>query len=209
MRARGHVMAVCTAGLVGTTVLAGAYDGVVTWGDATWDAGSGSGTVDVMWQSSETLAGFQFNVPTDQCTLTGVTGLECDETWSLHSTADLVLCFANGPSGHIPPSESPLGLVTIEFTANEGAEILFVDAIFATPDAQAIEVDATDIHVVGQAPCTADVHPPGGDGVVDVNEILAILADWGSTKSPYDVNGDGVVNVTDVLAVLEAWGQCP
>ena len=38
--------------------------------------------------------------------------------------------------------------------------------------------------------------------------LLAVLAAWGSTGVPEDVNGDGVVNVLDLLEVLAAWGPC-
>jgi len=49
-----------------------------------------------------------------------------------------------------------------------------------------------------------------GDGVVDVLDLLAVLAAWGSSGGglPEDVTGDGVVDVLDLLAVLGAWGPC-
>jgi hypothetical protein len=46
-----------------------------------------------------------------------------------------------------------------------------------------------------------------GDGVVDVNDLLIIIADWGpcSGECPADLNGDGVVSVGDILAILSYW----
>ena len=46
-----------------------------------------------------------------------------------------------------------------------------------------------------------------GDGVVDVNDLLIIIADWGpcSGDCPADLNGDGVVSVGDILAILSYW----
>jgi len=45
-----------------------------------------------------------------------------------------------------------------------------------------------------------------GDGVVDVLDLLAVLAAWGECVGcPEDINGDGVVDVLDLLAVLAAW----
>jgi len=55
--------------------------------------------------------------------------------------------------------------------------------------------------------CPADVT---GDQVVDVLDLLAVLAAWGDTGQglPEDISGDGVVDVVDVLQVLSAWGSC-
>ncbi len=44
-----------------------------------------------------------------------------------------------------------------------------------------------------------------GDGVVDVRDLLAVLAAWGNTSGPEDINGDGIVNVQDLLLVLANW----
>jgi hypothetical protein len=49
------------------------------------------------------------------------------------------------------------------------------------------------------------------DGVVDVVDFLNLLADWGSTDSPYDNapdGGDGIVGVEDFLFLLAVWGLC-
>ncbi len=47
-----------------------------------------------------------------------------------------------------------------------------------------------------------------GDGVVDVLDLLAVLAAWGQTEVIEDINGDGIVDVLDLLQVLSAWGPC-
>lgn len=45
-----------------------------------------------------------------------------------------------------------------------------------------------------------------GDGVVGVNDILALIAVWGPCETcSADLNGDGVVNVTDLLEVIANW----
>ena len=47
-------------------------------------------------------------------------------------------------------------------------------------------------------------------GSVDVDDVLAVVSDWGPCPTcPGDVTEDGVVNTDDVLAVLAAWGDCP
>ena len=54
-------------------------------------------------------------------------------------------------------------------------------------------------------PCVEDIN---GDGVVNVLDLLEVLAAWGNAGGPADVNGDGIVDVLDLLAVLAAWGPC-
>ena len=49
---------------------------------------------------------------------------------------------------------------------------------------------------------TGDVN---GDGVVDVLDLLLLLAAWGNLGGPEDVNGDGVVDVLDLLLLLANW----
>jgi len=48
-----------------------------------------------------------------------------------------------------------------------------------------------------------------GDGVVDVLDLLAVLAAWGQTGDPgfipEDVEEDGVIDVLDLLKVLGCW----
>ena len=44
-------------------------------------------------------------------------------------------------------------------------------------------------------PCAGD---RDGDGTVDVNDLLAIIAGWGD---PYGVD--------DLLEVISCWGDCP
>jgi len=53
--------------------------------------------------------------------------------------------------------------------------------------------------------CPADVT---GDGVVDVLDLLEVLAQWGTSGSA-DINGDGIVDVLDLLKLLGLWGPCP
>ncbi len=53
--------------------------------------------------------------------------------------------------------------------------------------------------------CPADVN---GDGEVNVNDLLAIIAEWGASGGSSDVDGNGTVDVSDLLAVIAAWGGC-
>jgi hypothetical protein len=55
----------------------------------------------------------------------------------------------------------------------------------------------------------ADTLAPGdvdGDGVVGVNDLLAVIGAWGPCQGcTEDINNDGVVNVTDLLEVIGNW----
>ena len=47
-----------------------------------------------------------------------------------------------------------------------------------------------------------------GDGIIDANDILGVLADWGFCPGcSADTNGDNIVDVNDVLNVLECWSE--
>ena len=58
--------------------------------------------------------------------------------------------------------------------------------------------------------CAADVNI---DGMVDIDDVFAVLAAWGACGDPddcpADVNGDDVVDIDDLFDVLAAWGPCP
>ncbi len=63
--------------------------------------------------------------------------------------------------------------------------------------------------------CAADIAPPGGNGTVNVSDLLAVINGWGACGMPCppscaaDINHDCNVNVSDLLAVISAWGPCP
>lgn len=59
----------------------------------------------------------------------------------------------------------------------------------------------------------ADVVPLGHgdvnlDGIVDVNDLLAVITTWGDCPAicPADLNCDNIVDVNDLLAVITNWG---
>ena len=46
-----------------------------------------------------------------------------------------------------------------------------------------------------------------GDGIVNTEDLLALLAAWGPCpECPEDINGDGTVNTSDLLILLANWG---
>jgi len=66
--------------------------------------------------------------------------------------------------------------------------------------------------------CGADIAPAGlppGDGVINVEDLLAVIGGWGLCidpgNCPADIapcGSDEVVNVSDLLAVIGSWGPC-
>ncbi len=84
--------------------------------------------------------------------------------------------------------------------------------ILMDPGGQTVELHveevATDLALIEKSPpCTADIN---GDGVVDVLDLLKLLAAWGMTGDmAEDVNDDGVVDVLDLIMLLGWWGPCP
>jgi hypothetical protein len=68
--------------------------------------------------------------------------------------------------------------------------------------------------------CAADVAPPGGNGVVNIDDLLAVVNTWGQTQNPPGTgprpagdcapppNGNCLVNIDDLLAVVNGWGTC-
>lgn len=57
--------------------------------------------------------------------------------------------------------------------------------------------------------CPADIAPENEpDGLVNVDDMLAVINAWGPCLCSEDVNGNGIVDVDDLLAVINAWGPC-
>jgi hypothetical protein len=67
-------------------------------------------------------------------------------------------------------------------------------------------VGVDDVLIDVAPACPADINDSGSVGIED---LLAVIAAWGSGPGPADVNGDGTVNIADLLAVIAAWGVCP
>ncbi|MCH2140395.1 MAG: alpha-amylase family glycosyl hydrolase [Phycisphaerales bacterium] len=53
-------------------------------------------------------------------------------------------------------------------------------------------------------PCLNDLD---GDGTVSVDDLLNVIASWGTSGA--DVTGDGLTDVNDLLSVIGAFGECP
>ena len=57
--------------------------------------------------------------------------------------------------------------------------------------------------IPGVVTCTGDLDT---DGTVGVEDLLIVIAGWGSPDA--DLNDDGTTDVEDILIVISAWGDC-
>ena len=78
-----------------------------------------------------------------------------------------------------------------------------------------ISMLAIQIEITSDSSCLADLvgGQDGGDGIVDVNDLLALIGDWGLSDSPADITGaggnpDGIVDIADLLELIAQWGPC-
>ena len=53
--------------------------------------------------------------------------------------------------------------------------------------------------------CTADFT---GNGGVDIDDLLQLIAAWGATSGAEDLDGNGAVDIDDLLILISAWGPC-
>ena len=155
-----------------------------------------------MWTSSETIAGFQFDV--NGVTLTSVDGGITEKLgWLTSHNTFRVLGVALTADSYIPPQPAPTLLLTLHFE-NAGDVIHFEGVLFVDNFTKEIKVDSSD-EIIVTPDCIADIN---GDATVDVVDLLEVVGSWGESNVPADINGDGIVNVSDLLAVVDAWGLC-
>ena len=123
---------------------------------------------------------------------------------------------------------APLAFVGGQATGNgaEPAQLTFAfDTAGAAPGQyeSTIDILTSDEDIPGESQATLLLHlivtiePVGpipgdinGDGVVDVQDLLALFSAWGPCPGPpdpcpADINGDGAVDVQDLLALFANW----
>ena len=92
---------------------------------------------------------------------------------------------------------TPTAEVRVKFTANGTDANTLVEA--GIDDFAVNNIDC------GSTPCPADIT---ANGIIDVDDLLAVVNAWGTKGGAADVTGNGVVDVDDLLAVINAWGTC-
>jgi hypothetical protein len=92
---------------------------------------------------------------------------------------------------------TPTNQVRVRFTADDSPNDSLVEAL--------IDDFAVSVLECEESECPEDIN---GDGVVDTEDLLILLGNWGNAGDG-DVDGDGVVGTADLLMLLAAWGECP
>ena len=77
-------------------------------------------------------------------------------------------------------------------------------AILTDPQWKLATVLPDDVYAPS-APCPGDVD---GDSLVNVDDLLAVISDWGQVGDGTDIDESGSVDVNDLLVVISAWGAC-
>ena len=96
------------------------------------------------------------------------------------------------------------------FVPTDELLLKFVACDYSNPTDVEAAVDAVRIE---QNPC-ADLEPTciqdlvGNDGLVDIQDLLRMLAGYGLDDPVCDLDQDGDVDIEDLLSVLNAWGTC-
>ena len=106
-----------------------------------------------------------------------------------------------GPGEHVACTE-PGGLASIPCTAGETYLVRIGSADGSTGTGTIFF-----LFNEGETPCPGDCGD--GNGVIDVNDLLALLDQYGA-PGDCDIDGNGNVNVNDLLEMLGVYGDaCP
>ncbi len=106
-------------------------------------------------------------------------------------------------------------IASLDVKLEAGQYILIIFAAFVNPGDVDCGVNCgDDSYYEMTVDCGKLACPPcpdlSGNGVVDFEDILEVLAHWGEDGSMGgDTNDDNDVDFEDILNILGAWGPCP
>ncbi|MDP6158600.1 MAG: hypothetical protein QF534_07150, partial [Phycisphaerales bacterium] len=89
-----------------------------------------------------------------------------------------------------------------EFGAQE-PDISYGRLIDGGPDLDYLSTATPGESNEGADPCSGDLD---GDGTVGVDDLLSLIAVWGTPDG--DIDGDGTTGVDDLLLLISLWGDC-
>lgn len=117
--------------------------------------------------------------------------------------------FVAATASDIGIAGTPLLLVAGDVN-NDGLDDLvsLVDGTALAGGAATISVNLND---TSNRVCTGDISPSrGGDGIVDIDDLFAVINNWGVCGGcPADLDVNGVVDVDDLFTAINHWGTCP
>jgi hypothetical protein len=140
-------------------------------------------------------------------------GVDVEEGGVLRVYKDAVQIFEGYDiAQHCDPSNPAVGMNQLR-VYNSNASVtttLIIDNISNEP--------VVNLCAVSLGSCPADVSPTGLPGLVDIDDLLTVITNWGHGGQPVGPrpegdcapgsSGDCVVNIDDLLAVINAWGPC-
>ena len=115
-----------------------------------------------------------------------------------------------GPTGH--GSAIDFNFNTMTITNVRGLDAGGYDCVLSAAGCGSVTSGTPTLTVNGTCPpCPADTN---ADGVVDVDDLLAVIGAWGPCPPPPpacagDLDQSNTVDVNDLLAVIGSWGNCP
>lgn len=78
-------------------------------------------------------------------------------------------------------------------------------AMTSSGDWKDVRNTAAGLHAIVEVPCTGDID---SSGIVDGEDLGALLAAWGTTAVHADLDQNGIVDGSDLGLVLASWGIC-
>jgi hypothetical protein len=88
---------------------------------------------------------------------------------------------------------------------DDDVEVILEPIPGALPELPGFEED-DELQIAPPDLCPADIN---NSGDVDVQDLLLLLAAWGTDDDDADIDNSGNVDVGDLLLLLAAWGDCP
>ena len=120
---------------------------------------------------------------------------DADVDGTIDVSADMFMQLNGKGFGQFDVTNVFLGDVMVDMGWPFGMQNVQIDRIYIDG-----YIDVTPIII----PCPEDTD---GDGMVNVNDVLAAIGNWGGSGTG-DVDGSGIVDVSDLLAMVAAWGPC-
>ncbi|MCH7603977.1 MAG: hypothetical protein IIB54_14540 [Planctomycetes bacterium] len=140
----------------------------------------------------------------NHCTIQGLTG----SLGGVGNIGDDPLFVDADGADNVPATEDDdlhLSVGSTSIDSGDNDAVILADITTDLNGNERIFNDTVDrgAYEFNQTSCPADIAPPGGDGRVNILDLLFVLRGWdrGNGQRPFDVS--------DLLFILANWGDCP